>query len=194
MSKLDPAKLRPDFPILQRLVRGKPLAYLDNAATTQKPRQVIQALVDFYEKSNANVHRGVHTLSEEATNLAEAVRTKLAAFTGAPHERRDRGIGHQVNHQLAGAEETRVDRCRVGLDSLAIEVADTGPGIPSELQESIFEPFVQGNPSLTRIAEGAGLGLAICRQLARAMGGDVTVHSREGAGSTFVLTLPRRGG
>jgi len=84
MSRLDPAKYRPDFPILKRLVRGKPLAYLDNAATTQKPRQVIKALSDFYENNNANVHRGVHTLSEESTNMAEAARAKLAAFVGAP--------------------------------------------------------------------------------------------------------------
>lgn len=84
MSAFDPAKWRADFPILKRLVRGKPLAYLDNAATTQKPRQVIRALSDFYETNNANVHRGVHTLSEESTNMAEATRTKLAAFVGAP--------------------------------------------------------------------------------------------------------------
>ena len=84
MSRFDAAKYRADFPILKRLVRGKPLAYLDNAATTQKPRQVIQSLVDFYENHNANVHRGVHTLSEESTNMAELTRTKLAAFVGAP--------------------------------------------------------------------------------------------------------------
>ncbi len=84
MKRLDPAKYRPDFPILKRLVRGKPLAYLDNAATTQKPLSVIKALSDFYSTNNANVHRGVHTLSEESTNMAEAVRTKLAAFVGAP--------------------------------------------------------------------------------------------------------------
>jgi cysteine desulfurase/selenocysteine lyase len=84
MARLDPKKLRADFPILKRLVHGKPLAYLDNAATTQKPRQVIKALTDFYENHNANVHRGVHTLSEESTNMAELTRTKLAAFVGAP--------------------------------------------------------------------------------------------------------------
>ena len=84
MSRLDPAKLRPDFPILKRLVRGKPLAYLDNAATTQKPKSVIDALSSFYSTNNANVHRGVHTLSEESTNMAEAARAKLAAFVGAP--------------------------------------------------------------------------------------------------------------
>ncbi|MBI2385402.1 MAG: cysteine desulfurase [Elusimicrobia bacterium] len=84
MAALNAKKLREDFPILKRLVRGKPLAYLDNAATTQKPRQVIEYLADFYENHNANVHRGVHSLSEESTNMAEEARTKLAAFVGAP--------------------------------------------------------------------------------------------------------------
>jgi cysteine desulfurase / selenocysteine lyase len=83
MSRLDPATLKADFPIFKRRVRGKPLVYLDNAATSQRPRAVIDALVDFYENHNANVHRGVHTLSEEATNMVEAVRAKLAAFIGA---------------------------------------------------------------------------------------------------------------
>jgi cysteine desulfurase/selenocysteine lyase len=80
---MNTARIREDFPILQRLIRGKPLVYLDNAATTQKPRAVISALVDFYEKHNANVHRGVHTLSEEATNLVEDSRAKTARFIGA---------------------------------------------------------------------------------------------------------------
>jgi cysteine desulfurase/selenocysteine lyase len=81
---LDTRRLRQDFPILKRLVRGKPLVYLDNAATTQKPQSVIDALSSFYSTNNANVHRGVHSLSEESTNMAEAVRAKLAAFIGAP--------------------------------------------------------------------------------------------------------------
>ena len=55
--------IRRDFPILQREVKGHPLVYLDNAATTQKPRQVIQALVDYYSNYNANIHRGIHTLA-----------------------------------------------------------------------------------------------------------------------------------
>ena len=83
MAAFDAKKLREDFPILKRLVRGKPLAYLDNAATTQKPRQVIDFLKNFYENHNANVHRGVHTLSEESTNMAEEARTKLAKFVGS---------------------------------------------------------------------------------------------------------------
>ena len=80
-------RIRFDFPILQRKVNDNPLAYLDNAATTQKPRQVIEALVRFYEQHNANVHRGVHTLSEEASQLYEDAREKVAAFIRAPSAR-----------------------------------------------------------------------------------------------------------
>jgi len=82
-SALDVARIRADFPILQRQVNGRPLIYLDNAATTQKPRQVIDALVDFYTNTNANVHRGVHTLSVESTDLYEAARERIARFVGA---------------------------------------------------------------------------------------------------------------
>jgi signal transduction histidine kinase len=71
-----------------------------------------------------------------------------------------------------------------------IEVRDNGPGIPADKQQDIFEPFVQLGRTLTSTHEGAGLGLAISRDLARAMGGDVTVESTLGAGSTFVLRLP----
>ena len=81
---MDIKKIRSDFPILRRQVRGKPLVYLDNAATSQKPRQVIDALVRFYETSNANVHRGVHTLSDEATQALEDARRKVADFIRAP--------------------------------------------------------------------------------------------------------------
>jgi cysteine desulfurase/selenocysteine lyase len=81
---LDVQALRADFPILSRMVNRKPLVYLDNAATTQKPRSVIQSLVDYYENYNANVHRGVHTLSMEATDLTEDARKKVADFINAP--------------------------------------------------------------------------------------------------------------
>ena len=64
--RLDVAGIRKDFPILERKVHGRPLVYLDNAATSQKPRQVIDALVNYYENYNANIHRAVHTLGEEA--------------------------------------------------------------------------------------------------------------------------------
>jgi cysteine desulfurase/selenocysteine lyase len=80
---LDVARIREDFPILAREVNGRPLVYLDNAATTQKPRQVIDALVRYYENSNANIHRGIHTLSVEATDQYEGVRDKVATLIGA---------------------------------------------------------------------------------------------------------------
>jgi cysteine desulfurase / selenocysteine lyase len=80
---VDPAAIRGDFPILDREVRGKPLVYLDSANTSQKPRQVLDAMADYYERHNANVHRAVHTLSEEATHLFEQARGKVARFVGA---------------------------------------------------------------------------------------------------------------
>ena len=79
----DVNKIRQDFPILSRKVYDRPLIYLDNAATTQKPRQVIDALVEYYEGYNANVHRGVHALSQEATERYEEARAKVATFIGA---------------------------------------------------------------------------------------------------------------
>ncbi len=80
---LDVAAIRRDFPILARQVRGRRLVYLDNAATTQKPRQVIEALVRVYEQHNANPHRGVHTLATETTDLYEAARAHVARFINA---------------------------------------------------------------------------------------------------------------
>ena len=83
-SMFDVASIREDFPILQRQVHGKPLVYLDNAATTQKPRAVIEALVHFYEHHNANIHRAIHALGEEATSAYEETRAKVARFINAP--------------------------------------------------------------------------------------------------------------
>jgi len=79
----DVQKIREDFPILKRAWKGKPLIYFDNAATTQKPAQVIQALVDFYSQHNANVHRGRHKLSQEASELYEGAHEKVAKFINA---------------------------------------------------------------------------------------------------------------
>ena len=79
----DVAKIREDFPILKQLVHGKPLVYLDNAATSQKPRQVINALVRYYTTENSNVHRGVHSLSQQATEDYEGARSKIRQFINA---------------------------------------------------------------------------------------------------------------
>ncbi|MEO6398822.1 MAG: cysteine desulfurase [Tepidiformaceae bacterium] len=83
-TNLDVVRIQRDFPILRQEVNGRRLVYLDNAATTQKPRQVIDALVTYYETSNANIHRGIHTLAVRATAQYEAVRGKVAAHIGAP--------------------------------------------------------------------------------------------------------------
>jgi cysteine desulfurase/selenocysteine lyase len=83
-EKLNIDQIRADFPVLHQQVNKAPLIYFDNAATTQKPRAVIDALSAYYEQDNANIHRGIHTLAERATTAYELTRKKLAAFLNAP--------------------------------------------------------------------------------------------------------------
>src|SRR5512139_1420073 len=80
---IDWSKLRADFPILDQQVHGQPLIYFDNGATTQKPRAVIEALRHYYERDNANVHRGIHELSNRATTAYEAARARVAKYVNA---------------------------------------------------------------------------------------------------------------
>src|ERR1041384_2609054 len=82
-SRMDWTKTRADFPILNQSVHGHPLVYLDNAATTQKPFPVLNALRYYYENQNANVHRGIHELSNRATTAFEAARVRVARFINA---------------------------------------------------------------------------------------------------------------
>ncbi len=91
-SAFDVESIRHDFPILKRRVNGKPLVYLDNAATAQKPQVVIDAIQKYYEHSNANIHRGIHRLSVEATEAYERAREKVQHFIGAR-------LGHRRSHQ-----------------------------------------------------------------------------------------------
>ncbi len=96
----DAADIRRDFPILAERINGHPLVYLDNAATTQKPEMVIEAIADYYRYDNANVHRGVHTLSDRATRKFEAAREKVAAFLGVADSREviwTRGTTEAIN-------------------------------------------------------------------------------------------------
>src|SRR5690606_2437156 len=79
----DIKKIREEFPVLSQKVNGRDLVYFDNAATSQKPRQVIQALVDYYQTTNANIHRGIHTLAERATKAYEETREAARAFINA---------------------------------------------------------------------------------------------------------------
>jgi len=100
VTKLDIEKVRADFPILQRTVHGKPLVYLDTAASAQRPEAVIEAVDSFYRNHNANIHRGVHTLSQEATEDYEQARTKIAAFINAPSDQEivfTRGTTESIN-------------------------------------------------------------------------------------------------
>ncbi len=99
-KKFDPELYRPDFPILHQKIHGKPLVYFDNAATTQKPLSVIEAISAYYKNDNANVHRGIHELSNRATQGFEEARKKAARFIGARSERQivfTRGTTEAIN-------------------------------------------------------------------------------------------------
>lgn len=103
---LDIQKIRAQFPILKREVNGKPLVYFDNAATSQKPQVVIDAIVDYYSNYNANIHRGVHALSQEATDVYEAAREKVRAFFNIPFAKQTlftSGNTHSINAVASGA-------------------------------------------------------------------------------------------
>jgi len=92
--------IRKEFPILNRMVKGKPLVYFDNAATSQKPQVVINALTEYYEKYNANIHRGIHSLAEEATAAYEATRDTVQQFINAKHREEiifTRGVTESIN-------------------------------------------------------------------------------------------------
>ena len=73
-------QFRPDFPILSQKINGRQLVYLDNAATTQKPMQVIQRVIDFYKNENSNIHRGIHSLSQNATEMVDLARINIQKF------------------------------------------------------------------------------------------------------------------
>src|SRR5712675_1859232 len=100
MTPLDPYQIRPDFPILGTECHQKPLIYLDNAATTQKPKQVIESQARYYNCQNANIHRGVYTLSQLATELHEQARKKVRKFINAAEDREiifTRGTTESIN-------------------------------------------------------------------------------------------------
>jgi len=110
-SIFDYARVRADFPILSREVRGKPLSYLDNGATSQKPNSVIEAVERYYRAENANIHRGLHYLSEQATDAYEGARAKVADFIGAPDQDEIifvRGATEGINLVAHGFVETQL--------------------------------------------------------------------------------------
>mgnify|MGYP001800590906 CR=1 FL=1 len=100
IAMIDVEKIREDFPILKREVNGRPLVYLDNAATSQTPKQVIDCIVDYYQNLNANIHRGVHTLSQEATDAYEAARKTIQTHYNIAHAHEvilTSGTTHSIN-------------------------------------------------------------------------------------------------
>lgn len=100
ITHLDIQKIRSEFPVLDQQVNGKPLVYLDNAATSQKPKRVISKLKEYYEGYNANIHRGIHTLAETATKAYEATRESVRDFLGAAHVEEiifTRGVTESIN-------------------------------------------------------------------------------------------------
>ena len=100
INRFDVEKVRADFPILHQQVNGQPLVYLDNAATTQKPNCVIDAIADYYRQDNSNVHRGAHTLADRATVKFEAARDKVAQFLNSPSSKQiiwTRGTTESIN-------------------------------------------------------------------------------------------------
>ena len=111
VSSFDFARVRADFPILSTEVRGKPLTYLDNAATSQKPASVIDVIDHYYRVENSNIHRGVHYLSERATDAYEAARVKIGEFIGAPDSDEIifvRGATEGINLVAHGFVETQL--------------------------------------------------------------------------------------
>ena len=99
-SVFDVETIRKDFPILSRTVNGKPLIYLDNAATSQTPQQVVDVIVDYYSNYNANIHRGVHSLSQEATDKYEGARQTIQQHFNAAHAHEiifTSGTTHSIN-------------------------------------------------------------------------------------------------
>ena len=120
-DNFDVNAIREDFPILSRQVHGRPLVYLDSANTSQKPRQVLDAIEDYYAHHNANVARAVHTLGSEATTMFEGARDKVAAFLNAPSRNEiifTKNISESLNllayslsnaSTFPGAEKFRID-------------------------------------------------------------------------------------
>ncbi len=149
---------RPDFPILSRLINGKPLAYLDSAASSQKPRQVIDAVRRYYETSHANVHRSIHTLGEEATALLEGARdsdgeTRLYCLWGLAH-RGAAGAEPIFREGMRDSDPSVRSVSAYGLGSLQ------GPGGMEELKSALKDPVedVRWNVALALGRRGDSAG------------------------------------
>ncbi len=155
---LDVARMRQDFPILQRAVNGRPLVYLDNAATTQKPSSVIEAERHYYAHCNANIHRGVHRLSQEATDAYEAAREKVRDFIHAPRREEivfTRGTTESINLVASSYGQS----LRAGDEILVTEMEHHSNIVPWQL-------LCQRSGALLRVAPIDDAGELIVEQFA----------------------------
>jgi cysteine desulfurase/selenocysteine lyase len=177
---IDARALRADFPIFEQLINGRPLSYLDSAASSQKPRQVLDAMRDFYETSYANVHRGVHTLAERATAAYEGAREKLRAFVNASSEREivfTRGTTEAIN---LVAYAWGLDELRSGDVVLTTELEHHSNFVPWQaIAQRTGADFRQipvsdeGELELDRLDESAGDGrlrLVACNAVSNSLG------------------------
>src|ERR1035437_1364584 len=142
-TSVDVARVRADFPILRRTVNGRPLVYLDSGATAQKPQQVLDAVDAYYHEHNANVHRGVHTLGNEATDVFENARERVARFIDAPADGLVflRNTTEALNLVASSyARELLSPADRVGLTLGFLRVADDGNLDLSGLDELLAPP------------------------------------------------------
>jgi cysteine desulfurase/selenocysteine lyase len=141
-AAFDAARLRAEFPILAQQVNGKPLVYLDNAATTQKPVAVIEAVSSYYREINSNVHRGAHALSDRATSAFEGARDAVCGFINAPSREQviwTRGTTESIN--LVAASFAR-SRLRAGDEILVSGLAHHSNIVPWQLAAEASVPIV----------------------------------------------------
>ena len=197
-------ELRARFPALQQQVNGQPLAYLDNAATTQKPDSVIQALLDYYRHDNANVHRAVHTLAGRATHSYEGARDRIAEFINAPARENiifTRGTTEAINlvayswarHQLGAGDEILITELEHHSNIVPWQLicAETGAVLKAapvkasgELDMAAFESLLSSRTKLVAVGDASNaigtinpLGEIIT--LARTVGARVLVDAAQ---------------
>ncbi len=151
---------RPDFPILDRIVNGRPLLYLDSAASSQKPRSVLEAMTHYYERSHANVHRSIHTLGEEATELYEIARDRVQRFIGAT-AREEVVFTRGTTDGLNLIADALAHTLRRGDEILITEMEHHSNVIPWQMAARLAGATVRAIP----VTADSRLDLAVFRQL-----------------------------
>jgi selenocysteine lyase/cysteine desulfurase len=192
-APLDVARVRLDFPILARSVNGQPLAYLDNAASSQRPQSVIDAISHYYEHSHANVHRGVHALSQEATDLFEGARRRVQHFINAGTPREIvfvRGTTEAIN---LVAQSWGRPALRQGDEILISHLEHHANIVPWQLLCEQTGARLRVIP-MTRAARSTSTPTRACCPTARACGAGARLELRSGRSCPCVASSPKRAG